>query len=627
MTDVTPARAARAKAIAAAGSFERALSTGTLPEIATISVSEAVVLGLLRQDVRKFVGIFGHGSTDVAEVLRIYEAEGVLRTYAVRNEVEAAHAATALRWTTGEKAAVVTSIGPGAMQALAGSLAAASDGVGVWHLYADETTQAEGPNMQEIPGERQERFLELCSAMGPAFTLHTPEALPEALRRGLNAVDHPHRGRPFYLLLPINTQPALLEDFRLDSLPVGAPPAVGAAAPGPDYRAAAKLLLDAEKVVVRLGGGSRAAGAEIAELLDLVDGFAVLSPISTGTLPSEHPRNQSIGGSKGSISGNFAMENADVLLAIGSRAVCQADMSRTGYPLVEHVVNINTDFQAATHYGRTIPLVGDAAATIRQLISELKELGATPNDLTSDWAKRNVAARADWEAFRATRYDNPTLHDAVWGKPVLTQPAAVKIICDWARQQDAVAYFDAGDVQANGFQVNEDDRPGRTFTETGASYMGFATSAVLATAMTDKPFYAVALTGDGSFTMNPQALIDGVQHGATGTIVVLDNRRQGAISSLQRAQYGVDYATNDQVEVDYVAWANAVLGVQALFGGTSVEELTAALDTAGQYQGLSLIHLPIYFGDDELGGFGSFGRWNVGPWVTATQAMRKEMKI
>lgn len=627
MTDVTPARAARAEAIAAAGSFEHALSTGALPETATISVSEAVVLGLLRQDVRKFVGIFGHGSTDVAEVLRIYEAAGVLRTYAVRNEVEAAHAATALRWTTGEKAAVVTSIGPGAMQALAGSLAAASDGVGVWHLYADETTQAEGPNMQEIPGERQEKFLELCSAMGPAFTLHTPEALPEALRRGLNAVDHPHRSRPFYLLLPINTQPALLENFRLDTLPVGAPPALGAAAPGPDYRAAAQLLLEADKVVVRLGGGSRAAGAEIAELLDLVDGFAVLSPISTGTIPAAHPRNQSVGGSKGSISGNFAMENADVLLAIGSRAVCQADMSRTGYPLVEHVVNINTDFQAATHYSRTIPLVGDATATLRELISELKELGATPADLTSDWAKQNVAARQDWESFRATRYDNPTLHDPVWGKPVLTQPAAVKIICDWARQQDAVAYFDAGDVQANGFQVNEDDRPGRTFTETGASYMGFATSAVLATAMTDKPFYAVALTGDGSFTMNPQALIDGVQHGATGTIVVLDNRRQGAISSLQRAQYGVDYATNDQVEVDYVAWAKAVRGVQALCGGTSIEELTEALDAAGQYRGLSLIHVPIYFGDDELGGFGSFGRWNVGPWVTATQAMRKEMKI
>src|SRR5208282_2083413 len=99
---------------------------------------------------------------------------------------------------------------------------------------------------------------------------------------------------------------------------------------------------------------------------------------------------------------------------------------------------------------------------------------------------------------------------------------------DWARAHDVVSFFDAGDVQANGFQVVEDDRPGRTFTETGASYMGFAVSAVLATAAVHDPaqkFRAMAVTGDGSFTMSPQVLIDGAFHGAQGCIVLLDNRR------------------------------------------------------------------------------------------------------
>jgi hypothetical protein len=41
--------------------------------------------------------------------------------------------------------------------------------------------------------------------------------------------------------------------------------------------------------------------------------------------------------------------------------------------------------------------------------------------------------------------------------------------------------FDAGDVQANGFQIVEDEQPGKTFSETGASYMGFAVSALMAT--------------------------------------------------------------------------------------------------------------------------------------------------
>jgi 3D-(3,5/4)-trihydroxycyclohexane-1,2-dione acylhydrolase (decyclizing) len=627
MADFTDARAARAHAIAASGGLDEALASGALPSHVDVTLSEAVVLGLLRQGVHKYVGIFGHGSTDVAEVLRVYAAEGVVQTYAVRNEVEAAHAATALRWTTGEKAAVITSIGPGALQALAGSLAATSDGVGVWHIYADETTQAEGPNMQEIPGQRQEQFLRLCAEMGPAYTLHTPEALPEALRRGLNAVDHPHRPHPFYLLLPINTQPSLMSGLNLNLLPYGAPPPLGAAADNGAYDEAARQLLAAERVVVRVGGGARGAGPEIEELLDLVDGYAVVSPVATGTLPYRHPRNQGVGGSKGSIGGNHAMENADLLLAIGSRAVCQADMSRTGYPQVERVVNINTDPAAALHYANTTAFVGDAAATVRRLIDALKAQGATPQPADSDWSKRNIAAKAEWEAFKDERYATPVLFDEVWQREVLTQPAALKTVTEWARAKDAVTYFDAGDVQANGFQVNEDDRLGRTVTETGASYMGFSTSAVVAAGMTDQPYYAVCLTGDGSFSMNPQSLIDGVQHGATGAIVLFDNRRQGAISSLQIAQYGVDYATNDHVEVDYAAWAASIKGVRALHGGHSVAELQAALEEAHAHPGLSLIHVPVHFGEDPLSGFGSFGRWNVGPWVEATQQMRKEMKI
>ena len=148
---LTAEREARAAAIAKAGSVDAAMADGALPRRVDVTVSEAIVLGLLRQGVRRFVGILGHGSTDVGEVLRVYERHGILRTFNVRHETAAAHAATALRWVCGERAAVITSIGPGALQAMAGSLAAASNGVGVWHLYGDETTEDEGPNMQQIP--------------------------------------------------------------------------------------------------------------------------------------------------------------------------------------------------------------------------------------------------------------------------------------------------------------------------------------------------------------------------------------------------------------------------------------------------------------------------------------------
>ena len=620
-------RAMRAKAIADAGNIEAALAAGLLPQYIDTTLSEAVVLGLLHQGVRTFVGVLGHGSTEIGEVLRVYEDAGLLRVYGVRSEIEASHAAAALRWVTGEKAAVITSIGPGALHALAAAIVPASDVLGVWYLFGDESTEDEGPNMQQIPRHEQDLFLRLCATMGRAYTLHTPRALPTALRRGMNTVDHPHRAGPFFLLLPMNTQACLLTSFNLDELPQLGPPRLGAAADDGAYAEAAEALSGAQRVVVKVGGGAREASTELLELLELVDGVAVTSPLVPGVIPYDSPRNMSIGGSKGSICGNFAMEQADLLVAVGTRFVCQSDCSRTGYPRVKRVININADFDDATHYGKTIALVGDAGPTLAKLSGVLRLRRAKVRQSPSAWMAACSTQRQAWEAFKAERYHHPTLADDVWGGEVLTQPAAIKAALDWAQENGAISFFDAGDVQANGMQVVEDDRPGRTFTETGASYMGFAVSAILATALSEEPFYAIALTGDGSFTMNPQILIDGVEHGARGCILLLDNRRMGAISGLQLAQYGVDRATNDSVVVDYLAWARSVQGVRAFDGGRSPESLVAALNQARTYEGVSLVHVPVYFGPDELGGLGAFGRWNVGNWCEETQALRHRIGL
>lgn len=614
-------RKARARTIADAGGLEPALASGALSRRIDLTLSEIVVLGLMRQRVTRFIGIFGHGSTDLGEVLRVYEEAGLVRTVAVRHETAAVHAATALRWTTGEKAAVFTSIGPGALHALAGALAPASDGTGVWFLLGDETTEDEGPNMQQIPGAGQGGFARLFSAMGDTYQLHTPGAAATALQKGLNVTDHPYRQGPFFLLLPMNTQPVVVPGFNLDELPDASPPPLGSAADDGRYAEAAAAIAEADKVVVKIGGGARLAGKQIDTLLELADGVAVTSPRVSGILPFDHPRNMTVGGSKGSISGNHAMEKADLLIALGTRFVCQSDCSRTGYPNVRRVVNINGDVAAATHYRKSITLVGDIARTLEKLNQVLASRAAAA-DTASGWLEACRVKRREWDAFRQARYAAPRLHDAVWQREVLTQPAAIKAATDWARANDVPAFFDAGDVQANGFQIVEDDRLGRTFTETGASYMGFAVSALLATAVAQKPFYAMALSGDGSFTMNPQILIDGAAHGATGVIVLLDNRRMGAISGLQSAQYNAEHATWDAVAVDYIAWAKSVRGVAAFDGGDSPESLVRALDRAQAHSGLSLVHVPVYYGEDPLGGMGVFGRWNVGNWCGETQALR-----
>ena len=624
--DMGNAARLRARAISKAGGLDNALANGDIDDIVDVSLSEGLVLGLLRQGVRKYFAIFGHGSTDLGEVLRIYDEEGVTRTVNCRNEVEMAHAATALAWQYGETCAVVTSIGPGALQAMAGSLAAASNGVGVYHIYGDETTQGEGYNMQQIPKEQQGLFGQIGALMGQSYILHTPGGLRDCMRRGTACVHHPYKAGPFYVLLPLNTQP---QQTRVNLATLPGALTVPATAPADDaaYSDAMDRIAASKRPVIKAGGGTRGHDEMVRGLAERIGAVVVQSPGSTGVLPDAHPQNMHVGGSKGSISGNYAMENADLLIAMGTRAVCQADCSGVGYPNAQAVININGDLSDLMHYANTLGLPGDISAVTAKLLQQIAGSNSIDPAARSGWLDACAAQKQRWSKFKAERFAAEPMADEAWGRDVLTQPVAIKIVADLAGALNAAKFFDAGDVQANGFQVVEDDRTGDTYTETGASYMGFSVSALLASGVADTPRYGVAFTGDGSFMMNPQILIDGVEHGVKGMIVLFDNRRMAAITGLQHAQYGEEFRTNDQVAVDYVQLASSVSGVKAVFAGFDQDGLRKALDEASKHDGLSLVHVPVYAGTDAVGGMGAYGSWNVGNWVGDVQARYLKQKI
>ena len=61
--------------------------------------------------------------------------------------------------------------------------------------------------------------------------------------------------------------------------------------------------------------------------------------------------------------------------------------------------------------------------------------------------------------------------------------------------------------------------------------------------------------------------------------------------------------------------------------GHSLESLKAAFDQAGKHPGLSMIRVKVYYGPNELGGMGVYGRWNVGNWCEDTQHLRHEIGL
>ncbi len=465
-----------------------ALSAGAVEPLQTVTLSEALVLGLLRQGVSKYFAIFGHGSTDLAEVLRVYEQHGVTRTINCRNEVEMAHAATTLAWQYGETCAVVTSIGPGALQAMAGSLAAASNGVGVYHIYGDETTWGEGYNMQQIPKPEQELYGRITALMGRSYTLHTPEALRECMRRGTATVHHPFKAGPFYILLPLNTQPQRTE-VNLETLPTSlSVPSLGPL-DGSALDDAVARIASARRIAIKAGGGCRGHDAAITELAERIGAAVVLSPGSTGLLPDKHPQNMHVGGSKGSISGNYAMAHADLLIAIGTRGVCQADCSGIGYPSATAVININGDLDDLSHYANTTALAGDIGAVVPTLIERIQTSNRVDLSGRSEWLSDCRAKKAEWQSFKDERFDCPAVARCgmATNRP-LRSPVAIHRAAALADEISAVKFFRCRVTSRPMVsRLSKMTVSGDTFTESGASYMGFAVSALLASAAADAP--------------------------------------------------------------------------------------------------------------------------------------------
>src|SRR6266567_5156322 len=99
------------------------------------------------------------------------------------------------------------------------------------------------------------------------------------------------------------------------------------------------------------------------------------------------------------------MAEAELLIAIGSRAVCQADCSGIGYRNAQAVININGDLADALHYNKTVALVGDISAVSNRLAAELGKAEANKNK--SAWLKICADKKAEWSAYKKKRFECP----------------------------------------------------------------------------------------------------------------------------------------------------------------------------------------------------------------------------
>lgn len=517
--------------------------------------------------------IFGHGNVaGMGEAL--YQVRDVLPTYRAHNEQTMAHAAIAYAKANFRRRmmAVTSSIGPGATNMVTAAALAHVNRIPLLLLPGDVfANRAPDPVLQQV-----ESFGDGTVSANDAFRpvsryfdrITRPEQLMSALNRAMQVLTDPAECGPVTLALCQDVQaeaydyPATLFDER-----VWTPRRVQPDAE--ELAGAIAAVRSAEKPVIIAGGGVLYSGAA-ATLKEFAarHGIPVMETNSgKSSLPFVDAMNMGSVGVTGSSASNLLAEQADLVLAVGSRL---QDFTTGSWALFKNeavkIVGLNVQlFDAGKH--RALPLLADAKVGLEQLSAGLAGWAAPPA-----WTAFAQSARARWhsQAAAVTAPTNALPSDAhVIGAVLRSRGSEATVVCA------------SGGLPGELHKLWQSGKPGSYHMEYGFSTMGYEIAGGLGVKLARPDDDVVVMLGDGSYMMANSEIATSVMLGRKLTIVVLDNRGFGCINRLQMATGGANFNNllKDTVhevlpQIDFAkhaeamgAWAKKVASIAELEAG------------------------------------------------------------
>lgn len=518
--------------------------------------------------------IFGHGNVaGVGEAL--YGIKDTLPTYRAQNEQGMAHAAIAYAKASFRRRfmACTTSIGPGALNMVTAAALAHVNRLPVLLLPGDVfANRLPDPVLQQMEdfGDGTATVNDCFKPVSRYFDRITrPEQIIPALRRAMQVLTDPAECGPVTLSLCQDVQAEAYdypESFFAEKV-------WGTRRIMPDadeFAAAATALLHAKKPVIIAGGGVLYSEASPA-LRNFAERYGVPvleTQAGKSSLPHDHPLNMGSVGVTGTSASNDLAEQADVVLAIGTRL---QDFTTGSWALFKNddlkIIGLNVQpFDAHKH--RALPLVADARAGLEALNAALTGWQADP-----DWTDTAKAGKDDWlvAADRATGTTNAEL------------PSDAQVIGAVQRAREtATLVCAAGGLPGELHKLWKAGRPGSYHMEYGFSTMGYEIAGGLGVKLARPADDVVVMVGDGSYMMLNSEIASSIMLGAKLTIVVLDNAGYGCINRLQMATGGANF--NNLLKdthhvtlpgIDFAAHAAAMGAVSRKVG--SIAELETAL--------------------------------------------------
>ena len=521
--------------------------------------------------------IFGHGNV-AALGEALYQVRDVLPTYRAHNEQSMAHAAIGFAKASFRRRfmAATSSIGPGATNMVTAAALAHANRLPLLLLPGDVfANRAPDPVLQQVEsfGDGTASANDVFRPVSRYFDRITrPEQIIPALQRAMQVLTDPAECGPVTLSLCQDVQAEAFdypEAFFRERVWVPR-------RPQPDTReldAAVAAIKAASKPVIIAGGGVLYSEAT-AELKAFAEkhGVPVMeTQAGKSSLPHDHPLNMGSVGVTGSSASNLLAEQADLVLAVGSRL---QDFTTGSWALFKaegvRIVGLNAQpFDAGKHSG--LPLVADARAGIEALDAKLG--GWKSPDA---WVETAKAAKAEW-LKAANAVTDPT--------NALPSDAQVIGAVHRARGSKATLVCASGGLPGELHKLWQAGEPGSYHLDYGYSTMGYEIAGGLGVKIAKPDHDVVVMVGDGSYMMANSEIATSVMLGKKLTIVVLDNRGFGCINRLQMATGGANFNNllKDAVhevlpEIDFAAHAASMGAVARKVA--SIAELERALKEA-----------------------------------------------
>ena len=305
---------------------------------------------------------------------------------------------------------------------------------------------------------------------------------------------------------------------------------------GGQIRKALQLLLTAKRPYIYTGGGVLLsnASAELRTLVDMLGYPCTNTLMGLGAYPASDRKFLGMLGMHGTVEANNAMQNCDVLLAVGARFDDRVIGNPKHFAQNERkIIHIDIDPSSISKRVKVdIPIVGDVKDVLLEMIAMIKESATKPDA---------NALGAWWDTIEGWRKTNCLKYDH--GKGDVIKPQYV-VETLWNMTKDVETYItsDVGQHQMWAAQYYRFDEPRRWINSGGLGTMGVGIPYAMGIKLAKPEAEVFCVTGEGSVQMCIQELSTCLQYNTPIKIVALNNRYLGMVRQWQEIDYEGRYS-------------------------------------------------------------------------------------